>query len=204
MSGSLFFSSTFALYAFWAVYYFWIIAELGVRYLAGRHKEDAVKTGDRGSFWIIVLGIFLGIGLAFFFQWAGLGLLPSWMEWPGLALMLVGIALRSWAILNLGRFFSTRVELASDHQVVDTGPYRFIRHPAYTGSMITLAGMGLALGSWLSALLLVVIFVFIYSYRVRVEEAFLLASLGAEYGAYMEKTGRFLPRLPGPNRAKVG
>jgi protein-S-isoprenylcysteine O-methyltransferase Ste14 len=186
------------------VYYFWIIAEFGVWYLAGRHKTGAVKKGDRGSVWIVFLGIFVAVGFAFIFRGAGLGLLPAWVEWPGLALMLLGIVLRSWSILLLGRFFSVRVEMQAGHQVVTAGPYRYIRHPAYTGSMITLAGMGLALGSWVGALLIVVIFRVVYSYRVRVEESFLLSSLGEEYRAYMEGTGRFVPRWPAFRRNRVG
>jgi len=203
LSGSFFFPSTFALYAFWTVYYFWIITELGVRYLAGRHKSGVVKKGDRGSFWIIVAGIIAAIGIAFAFRGAGIGLLPAWVEWPGLAIMLLGIFLRIWAIFLLGRFFSVRVEMQAGHHVVSAGPYRYIRHPAYTGSLITLAGLGLALGSWVAALLMLVIFRVVYAYRVKVEEAFLLSSLGEEYRAYMERTGRFVPRLTGPAARKT-
>lgn len=195
MFKSSFFPGALARNAFWAVYYFWIVAELGVRYLTGRRKEAAAQKGDGGSYWIIVGGIFVGLWLAFAFRGAGIGLLPAWTEWPGLLVMLLGIALRTWAIFLLGRFFSVRVELQAGHRVVSAGPYRYIRHPAYTGSMVTLAGVGLALGSWLAVLLIAALFWLVYSFRVRVEEAFLLSSLGDEYRAYMRRTGRFFPSL---------
>jgi protein-S-isoprenylcysteine O-methyltransferase Ste14 len=70
--------------------------------------------------------------------------------------------------------------------------------------MITLAGLGLALGSWVAALFIVLIFRAVYSYRVRVEETFLLSSLGEEYREYMLRTGRFVPRPGGPRENRVG
>lgn len=204
MSWNYFFPNAFAYYAFYAVYVIWLAAEFGVRFLAGRDKTGVIKKGDRGSFWVIVLGVFAAVGLAAVFRGAGVGLLPAWVEWPGLALMLLGIFLRTWAIFLLGRFFSVRVELQAGHRVVTAGPYRYIRHPAYTGSLITLTGLGLAMGSWVAALLILVVFRVVYAYRVRVEEGFLLDSLGEEYREYMLKTGRFAPRpglAAGRNRA---
>lgn len=206
-SRSFFFPGTFALYAFWAMFLFWMIAEIGARRLAGRHKTGAVKKGDRGSFRIIVLANIAVVGLAFAFRGARIGFLPDWAEWPGLALMLLGVVFRSWAILLLGRFFSVQVELQAGHRVVTAGHYRYIRHPSYTGRLVILGGLGLALGSWVAALVMVFIYGVIYAYRVRVEEAFLLTSLGDEYRAYMGRTGRFIPRLAGlktrGNRAAI-
>lgn len=195
MIGSNVFPNAVARLAFKSVCLIWIIAEVGVRYLAARHKTKTVKRDDRGSLWIIFLGYLASVGGALGIRRAGIGLLPAWMEWPGLVFMLMGIALRTWAIYVLGGFFAVHAELQAGHRVVSEGPFRYIRHPAYTGIIITFAGLGLAFGSWAAALVMSAIFWAALSYRVRVEEAFLLSAIGSEYQEYMECTGRFVPGL---------
>jgi protein-S-isoprenylcysteine O-methyltransferase Ste14 len=87
----------------------------------------------------------------------------------------------------LGRFFTRDVATQTGQTVVQDGPYRFIRHPAYSGTLLTLLGIGLTLGNWL-ALLVVLI-----SYRVRVEEQALVDALGEPYRVYMRGARRFIP-----------
>jgi protein-S-isoprenylcysteine O-methyltransferase Ste14 len=106
---------------------------------------------------------------------------------------------REWAILSLGRAFTAMVEVNPGQELVTSGPYRRVRHPAYTGSMLTLAGFGLAAGSWVGALLAIGIAAAGYSYRVRVEERAMLEAFGEEYREYMRRSGRFLPREKGGN-----
>ena len=75
-------------------------------------------------------------------------------RWPifvvGLVLMLLGIALRQWSVFALGSFFTVQVQVREGQTVVDTGPYRYVRHPSYTAIMLTFFGMGVALENWLS------------------------------------------------------
>jgi protein-S-isoprenylcysteine O-methyltransferase len=82
-------------------------------------------------------------------------------RWPlfflGLALMAGGIFIRQWAIFTLGRFFTADVRVRSDQTVVDRGPYRWVRHPSYTGLLIFFLGLGLALSNWASLLVLVLL-----------------------------------------------
>jgi protein-S-isoprenylcysteine O-methyltransferase Ste14 len=79
--------------------------------------------------------------------------------------------------------------------VVQSGPYRYIRHPSYTGALITLAGLGLALGNWLGLLALLGCMTIAYGYRIKVEEAALVAALGEPYRLYMARTRRLVPFL---------
>ena len=72
-------------------------------------------------------------------------------------------------------------------------PYRLIRHPSYTAGLMSLAGVGLALGSWLSVLVAICVASVGYAYRVLVEEHVLCARLGYPYRAYMARTSRFIP-----------
>src|SRR6266581_2635137 len=96
------------------------------------------------------------------------------------------------SITLLGRYYSTLVEVQPDHKVIDSGPYRFIRHPNYLGQMVGAVGLGLALQSWVSLLVLLVIGGSFFAYRIRNEEAFLVAEMGG-YADYMKRTKRLVP-----------
>ncbi len=76
--------------------------------------------------------------------------LPAAGMWLGATVFLGGTFLRWWSVWHLGRFFTVNVVVAEDHRVVDTGPYRLIRHPSYSGLLLQLAGLGLSLGTLLA------------------------------------------------------
>ncbi len=124
-------------------------------------------------------------------------------DWPGLrdgALFAVGIALvwtglllRLWAVLTLGRFFRLVVIVQSGHRVIRHGPYRLVRHPAYSGTMLTMIGLGLALDSWLGLAACVVLPLVGYARRITVEETTLRQRLGPEYVEYSRTTRRLIP-----------
>lgn len=109
-------------------------------------------------------------------------------------LAMAGIALRWYAIVTLGRFFSTRVQTTSDQQVVESGPYRFVRHPSYTGGLITLLGVLLMSTNWIT-LGCFLIALPGFAYRIHVEEHALASELGERYRDYMRRSKRLLPFL---------
>ena len=115
--------------------------------------------------------------------------------WMGIALMLAGLAFRWYAIRALGKFFTRDVSTRSGQTVVDSGPYRLIRHPSYSGSLLMFLGTGLAMTNWASLLALLLGAGIGFAYRVRVEEQVLCAELGEPYRAYMQRTRRFIPFL---------
>ena len=115
--------------------------------------------------------------------------------WIGIALMLVGISFRWYAIWVLGRFFSTKIITQPGHIVVDRGPYRYIRHPSYTGAIVTFLGFGIVLSNWLSLGVVLLCTSLGYGYRVFKEEHFLIEGLGQPYREYMKRTKRFVPFL---------
>jgi protein-S-isoprenylcysteine O-methyltransferase Ste14 len=110
----------------------------------------------------------------------------------GVALVLAGIVLRWYSVITLGRFFTTRVMTRADQTVVKTGPYRFVRHPSYTGALVTLLGVLLLPANYLTlpCFLLVVPGL---AYRIHVEEKALVAGLGEPYREYMRHTKRLVP-----------
>ncbi len=109
--------------------------------------------------------------------------------------MFLGVLVRQYAIAILGRFFSLTVQISEDHKVVEKGPYRLIRHPSYTGILITFIGLGLAVQSWGAVLVLLLFFGISFEYRMRVEERTLLSGLGRDYASYMKRTKRLIPFL---------
>ena len=113
----------------------------------------------------------------------------------GAAIALVGVALRSWAVWTLGRFFRREVTVEAGQRVVRTGPYQWLRHPAYTGNLLTFAGIGLALGSWVSAVLLLAVSIGAHVPRIYVEETELERSFGDEYRDYERTTARLIPGI---------
>jgi protein-S-isoprenylcysteine O-methyltransferase Ste14 len=111
----------------------------------------------------------------------------------GLVLGWCGIAFRLWAILSLGRFFRGVVQIQEGHRVVQSGPYRLLRHPSYTGGLLAVLGLSLAFGNAVSAVALFAGVLVGLLYRIRVEERMLYAELGDDYAAYAARTRRLVP-----------
>jgi protein-S-isoprenylcysteine O-methyltransferase Ste14 len=179
-------SNTLPCILFWALYLAWMLFELRVAF-----REQGVKYTDYGTrefygvchaatalsaLWFTPAGGPTGIALA-----------------AGTVIFLVGVTLRVWAILTLGRFYSHSVRLIADHQIVDTGPYRKVRHPAYSGMLLAHAGVVIfcfnlpVLAVYLLGLLPAIII------RIRVEERTLLLIPG--YREFARTRRRLLPKI---------
>jgi len=110
-----------------------------------------------------------------------------------LLIIIAGLAIREWALIKLGRFFSRTVQIQTEHKVITEGPYRWIRHPAYTGMILIYAGIIMSIGTWLGALLTFSIVTISLLYRIRVEDRTLLDAFGDEYRDYMKQTWLLFP-----------
>jgi protein-S-isoprenylcysteine O-methyltransferase len=124
---------------------------------------------------------------------ASISTAPSMVFWAGLALMWSGMGLRLWAITTLGRFFRTTVVVQDQHQLIRSGPYRLLRHPSYSGSILTLIGAGLAMDNWISLAAVLLGGAVAYFWRIRAEEAALGARFGDAYAKYRQGTWAVLP-----------
>jgi len=191
------FASGLGLVLFDTAYFVWIVSELFGAVLVPRlRRRGATRVKrDHGSGALIIFTVFVSIILALSLGYAGVGPLPDWVFYPGIFLMLLGVVVRQWAIAVLGRFFSLTVRVAEDHRVVVKGPYRLVRHPSYTGVLITFIGLALAVQSSGALLVLLAVFGVSYGYRMRVEERVLLSALGQDYAEYMKRTKRLIPFL---------
>lgn len=154
---------------------------------------------DRRSFWALWATIAIVTTSAGFAGAYQIGALPiSWalpLHWCGLGLLLFGLGLRWIAILTLRRFFTVDVAIRKDHKVVDHGLYRFVRHPSYSGALLSFLGFGLGLVSWVSLLLVTVPILAVFLFRIRLEEKALEDALGDTYRNYRLRTSRLIPWL---------
>ena len=189
------FASDLGLVLFDFAYFVWVASEIfGAVLIPRLRRRGATRVRrDRGSGALVIVTVFLSISIAFAFGYAGIGMLPDWVFYLGISLMFLGVLVRQYAIAILGRFFSLTVQIAEDHKVVEKGPYRLVRHPSYTGVLITFIGLGLAVQSLGALLVLLAVFGISFGYRMLVEERTLLSELGQDYAGYMKRTKRLIP-----------
>jgi protein-S-isoprenylcysteine O-methyltransferase len=114
--------------------------------------------------------------------------------WAAFSVMIGGLALRAWAVAVLGPWFTWNVMVQTGQQLVSRGPYRLIRHPSYTGALITFVASCAVLRSWVAAVFAACALVFAFARRIRYEEALLVKALPG-YQAYMSRTSKLLPRI---------
>lgn len=172
----------------------WFVAEI---IHAHRHNIMPVGDWDRSSLtiWMAAdLTIPIGVVIGF----TEIGRIQTESIFPGLlgiAMMLSGICIRWVAIYTLGKYFTRRVTILDDHRVVQTGLYRYLRHPSYSGFLLGNLGLGLAFSNWLT---LIIIFAPTFAaalYRMHVEEKALTQAFGSEYIDYCRATNRLIPKL---------
>jgi protein-S-isoprenylcysteine O-methyltransferase Ste14 len=191
------YSDAGAQYAFYVVLGMFGASEWSIRYRSRMNRGGTQR--DRGSLYVVILAAVLGVGAAFAVADAVRGAGLSVARWPvfviGLVIVMLGVALRQWAVLSLGKFFTVQVRVRSGQTVVDTGPYRWVRHPSYTAIIISFVGIGVALENWLSLAVLVVVPTIGLVIRIRVEERALLDALGEPYREFSMNRARLIPKV---------
>jgi len=111
----------------------------------------------------------------------------------GIVLIWAGILFRFWSIQTLGNFFSTRLIIQESHELITTGPYKYLRNPSYTGALTTFIGFGFGIGNWLSTAVLLFTALITYAWRIRVEDKMLLERFGQTYEDYKKRTWALIP-----------
>ena len=127
-------------------------------------------------------------------RWAGFAL-PGALRWLGAALVAAGALLVFWTNRSLGPNFSSTLILRDGHQLIERGPYRYVRHPMYTSFVIMVTGMLLLSANWIVGAAPLVFLALLMAVRTPREERMLLGRFGDEYRRYMARTGRYLPRF---------
>ena len=178
--------------------------ELGLIYLVSeialnvtRRSRSKIGTkqdrGTLGMIWLVIaLSITAGVLVAQNFRAAAL---PNvWVFGTvGVMLFTTGLILRWWAIITLGRFFTVDVTIERDHELVERGPFRVVRHPSYTGVLLAFVGLGLSMRNWAALLVILLSIGAAFMHRINVEENALSRALGPRYTKYMKRTKRLVP-----------
>lgn len=172
----------------------WFASEISIGIRAVRRV--GARSQDRLSGPALAGGLFLAVGAgrlaATHVPGATIPVGRTGIFWLGIFVALVGIVLRQYAVAALGPYFTTRIMTTPDQDVVETGPYRYVRHPSYSGLLLSALGVLLSAGNWLS-LACFVLALPGFLYRIRVEEGALIAALGKPYRDYMARTKRLVP-----------
>jgi protein-S-isoprenylcysteine O-methyltransferase Ste14 len=189
------YSDSGARIAFYVVLGIFFVLEQRVRLRSWVNRQGS--RADHGSLLVVITSVAAGVG-------GGLALaanvhsaaIPA-ARWPifvlGLVLMCAGIGIRQWSIALLGPLFTVDVRVHPDQAIVERGPYRWVRHPSYTGIIITFVGMGLALGNWAALAVLIVVPTAGLVVRIRFEERALLDGVGEPYRRFAASRSRLIP-----------
>ena len=178
--------------AFWIVEIWAFYPEFGVL----RRAQRSGNTKDAKSLQVILMGLNVAFFVAFAMAFVPWMLISSYrvpIFFAGVALMIAASLLRRHCFRMLGTSFTGDVRAAADQQVVTRGAYSLLRHPSYTAAILLNAGIGLALGSWISVITLVVVSLLVYGYRISVEERALLTTIGEPYRDFMSSRKRLIP-----------
>ena len=184
-----------------------IIIIIAVSYLYGffevflnlrqRSKSKVTTSSDKGSLWLLYGLITLGYALSFSIGATKVGRIYYWNTFfaIGMALVVIGLMIRIHSILTLNQYFTYSVAKVENHKIIETGLYKFIRHPGYLGQLIIFIGISTSISNWLSIPVMTIPITLGYLYRINIEERFMLEQLGEDYLNYQERTKRLIPMI---------
>lgn len=171
----------------------WVVSQM---WIGRRRSGDPARTQDRGTLRLLMVVIAASLAAAVWLALRDDGQLAARdprLAWAGMAAMLVGLLLRWWAVRTLAEFFTVDVAVREDQRLVRRGPYRVLRHPSYTGALLTVAGFGLGTGQWVAGGVAFLPIFGAFLWRIRVEEAMLARAFPDAWPAYAAATRRLLP-----------
>jgi len=172
----------------------WIISEV-ILLIFARSKKNGVDR-DEGSIVLLNATIYICVALGVTVGFLGIGHIGVFVPivpWTGLCLIVFGFIIRWISILTLKKYFTTDVAIRDDHRIIKSGIYKFVRHPSYSGSIISFFGLGLVFVNWLATVILVVPITIAFMKRIKVEERALKNAFGEEYISYRKSTWLLFP-----------
>jgi len=180
-------------HAFVALCIVWAISQL---WIGRRRAGDRSK--DRGTLNVLILVIAASLAVSAWLAIRDDGQLAARdpaIAWTGMAVMLAGLVLRWWSVRTLARFFTVDIAIQPGQTLVRRGPYRLLRHPSYTGALMTVLGFGIGTGVWLAALVAFVPIFLAFLHRIRIEERVLADAFPDAWPRYARETRRLVPYL---------
>ena len=184
-----------------------IIIIIAVSYLYGffevfmnlrqRSNSKVTTSSDKSSLWALYGLITLGYALSFSIGASKIGRIFYWNTFfvVGMALFVTGFIIRIHSMRTLKQYFTYSVAKVENHKIIETGLYKFIRHPGYIGQLIIFIGISTSISNWLSIPAMMIPVTLGYLYRIKVEEIFMLEQLGEDYLNYQKRTKRIIPMI---------
>ncbi len=183
----------------WFLFLTAIAYGLGGPYLIITHlKKEPIRRQESQdlSFWMLIPGFLVVFYLSpLEFLLLRIFLHTVWIEWAGILLIVLSLLLFFWARLTLRGMYSGLLRVKADHILVQNGPYRFIRHPAYAAYLIMCLGIAIGYSSLIGLLATVLLLLPAFIYRIQVEEALLSAEFPADYFQYTQHTKKLVPGI---------
>jgi protein-S-isoprenylcysteine O-methyltransferase Ste14 len=165
--------------------------------LRQRGKSIVTTSSDKGSLWLLYILITIGYALSFSIGATKIGRMNHWDAFfaVGVVLAVIGFTIRIQSMLTLKQYFTYSVSKVENHELIETGLYKTIRHPGYLGQLMIFAGISTSLSNWLSILLMMIPVTIGYIYRIKVEEKFMIEQMGENYLNYQKRTKRIIPMI---------
>lgn len=174
----------------------WFLSEILLNRLM-RSKTNDSKDLDKSSLRFIWIGISISmtLGIICTMNFSFPITKTNLFEICGTILLISGIVIRFISIRTLGKFFTVDLAVHSDHKLVNSGMYKYVRHPSYSGALLSFFGFGLSLNNWLSLIIIFIPIYLTFIYRINIEEKLLTQRLGEEYLNYKKNTKRLIPMI---------
>jgi protein-S-isoprenylcysteine O-methyltransferase Ste14 len=182
------------MYIIYGTYIIWGLSEVLLNRFVRAGKSDKQAADNHSELYIWLT---IGISIAMAIYASGKFAFPIFgnaqFELIGIAVIFIGIILRFAAIKQLGKFFTVDVTIRKDHVLMQSGFYKYVRHPSYTGSLLSFLGFGISLNNWIGLALIFLPIFFSFINRMNIEEKVLKEQFGSQYTDYMKKTKRLIP-----------
>jgi protein-S-isoprenylcysteine O-methyltransferase len=165
--------------------------------LRQQRTSKVISSRDQGSLRLLYGLITVAYMLAYAVAATKLGRIYAWNSLfaTGMVLFVIGLVIRTLAILTLKQAFTYSVATVEGQKIVQTGLYKWIRHPGYLGQLIIFLGIAISLSNWLSIIVMMIPILPGYLYRIQIEEKFMLEQIGQDYRSYQARTKRLIPMI---------
>ena len=184
----LFHTAVAVMWIGWVVY--WAVSSANVK--PNQRKEDGLTRLIYGAPLWIAAWLLVGRSLPWAFLYGRFVPDGLAVELAGLLVTAAGLALAIWARVHLGSNWSSMVTVKQGHELVRSGPYRFVRHPIYSGLLLAILGTALAFGEWRDLVAIALVFGSCW-YKLRMEERWMAETFGSEYDAYKGRVAALIP-----------
>ena len=180
---------------FYIISFAWIISEIVLSRMKKSDFENSINDYDKKTLKTIWITILFSLAIGIFvstFSFGRISILP-YQQIIGLILITLGLLIRWTSILKLKDSFTVDVSIRKDQTIIKDGIYKFIRHPSYSGSLLSFLGLSLVLTNVFTILIIVVPITIAFLHRIKIEENVLTDVIGTEYVEYSKQTKKLIP-----------